>query len=409
MPAPPDLSALQARRYDLVVVGGGIHGIMVLLEAARRGLRSLLLERGAFGAATTANSLRIIHGGLRYLQSLDLRRHRESVVERRWFLREFPGLVEPLRCLMPLYGRGLRRPWVFRTALTVNDLLALDRNAGVRLDRRLPAGRVVDADEVRRICPAVEPRGLLGGAIWYDAVAPDMSALVLEALRSARADGALALDYVEAVDLLSHGQRTTGVRAREVRSDLPLEFQADVVINAAGPWCAGLAAAWDRAYADLYPPSIAWNILFRREPLADGALAIDPPRAHGQTYFLLRSQDLLLAGTGHAPWCGQIDEPRPSAEQMARFIADLNAAVPGLALEETQVERVFAGLLPAAAPGSAELARRVRVVDHGRARGPAGLFTVSGIKLTTARAAAARVLRQAFPKRRRSSRPSRER
>src|SRR5690606_21038054 len=95
--------------FDLIVLGGGIYGAMVQLEAARRGIRSLLLERGDFGGATSANHFRIVHGGLRYLQSLDLPRFREAVAERRWWLRTFPDLVEPLRCVMPLYGEGLRR------------------------------------------------------------------------------------------------------------------------------------------------------------------------------------------------------------------------------------------------------------------------------------------------------------
>ena len=136
-----------ARPYDLVVIGGGIHGVALAFEAARRGYRPLLLERHDFGGGTSWSNLRIIHGGLRYLQSMDLRRFRESVAERRWFLQHFPDLIRPLPCLMPLYGHGLKRPGFLRLALAANDLLGLHRDRGLDEGVRLPRGRVLSAGE----------------------------------------------------------------------------------------------------------------------------------------------------------------------------------------------------------------------------------------------------------------------
>src|SRR3546814_941276 len=121
------------------------------------GRRALLVERGDFGGGTTWNSFRILHGGLRYLQRLDLRRFRESVGERRWFLRHFPDLVEPLPCLLPLYNAGLRRPAIFRLAFLVDALLSRRRNHGIRSDRSLPSARLVDPAEVIRLFP-VDPK-----------------------------------------------------------------------------------------------------------------------------------------------------------------------------------------------------------------------------------------------------------
>src|SRR5690606_5480760 len=138
--AAADAAGAARERYDLVIVGGGILGACLSLESTQRGLRTLLLERDEFAETTSANSLRILHGGLRYLQSLDLKRFHESVRERRWFLERFPEHTEPLPCLMPLYGRGLKRAGVLRLALAANDLLSARRNRGVRADRALPDG-----------------------------------------------------------------------------------------------------------------------------------------------------------------------------------------------------------------------------------------------------------------------------
>jgi len=192
----PDDAAGQ--RYDLVIVGGGVYGIALLLEASRRGVKALLLEQGDFGSETSWNSLRIVHGGLRYLQSLDLPRFRESVGERRWFLQHFPDLVRPLPCLMPLYGEGLKRPGVFRLALATNSLLSSTRNRGVSPASHLPAGGVLSASETLERFPTAAQDGLQGSALWYDAVMPDSQRLLIEMLHWACACGGTALNYVQA-------------------------------------------------------------------------------------------------------------------------------------------------------------------------------------------------------------------
>ena len=134
--------------YDLIIVGGGIYGSMLAYVSARRGLKALLLEQSDFGGATSFNSLKTIHGGLRYLQDLNLPLFRQFVNERRWFIENFPTLVQPLPVLMPLYGEGLRRPAIFRTALLLDRMLSRNRNQGLAPDRQIPFGKMVDAANV---------------------------------------------------------------------------------------------------------------------------------------------------------------------------------------------------------------------------------------------------------------------
>ncbi|MGD2069069.1 MAG: FAD-dependent oxidoreductase, partial [Gemmatimonadota bacterium] len=187
-----DPAEAAASAHDLIVVGGGVYGTMLTLEAARRGLRPLLVERSDFGSQTTENSLRIVHGGLRYLQTMDLRRFRESVRERAWLLETFPGHVRPLECFMPLYGEGLRRRWVFAVALALNEGLA--RLGGGR--NELPPGRTLGPEEAGRVLGIVPGGGLTGAAVWYDAVMEDSERVVIEALHAACDHGARALNYV---------------------------------------------------------------------------------------------------------------------------------------------------------------------------------------------------------------------
>lgn len=397
----PGAVALDGTAFDLIVVGGGAYGIMLALESVRRGLRPLVVERGDFAGATSHNSLRIVHGGLRYLQGLDLPRFRESVAERRWFLRHFPDLVEPLPCLMPLYGEGARRPAVLRAALLLNDTLSHGRNVGVPAARALPPGRVLDPAATRARFPGVERAGLTGAALWHDAFIPDAPRLLIEALRWARAHGAHALNYVEGLEPIVEDGRVTGLRALDRRGGGEVRFRAPLVVNATGPWAPAFAAGCGVPAPELCRPSLAWNVVFDRPPPVDCALAA---RAHGKgarTYFLVPWKGVLLAGTGHAPWDAPgdsgVDAPCLSAPQLAAFIADLNEAVPGLCLGEGDVARVFAGILPATRAGGADLTAREAIVDHGGRGGPSGLVSLCGVKLTTARRVADKVLRRAFP------------
>jgi glycerol-3-phosphate dehydrogenase len=385
--------------YDLAIIGGGVYGIMTAYEAVKRGLKCILVERYDFGGQTTFNWLRILHGGLRYLQSLDLVRFSESVGERRWFVQTFPEHVQVLPCLMPLYNRGIRRTDVFRLALLINDLLSRGRNKGIQFqDLHLADGQILDSHAVHTRFPRVDPRGLTGGALWYDAVVPDSQRLIIDLLKTACAQGAVALNHMEALRLkLSAEGRVLGITALDAVTGDHFEIQAPVVVNAAGPWCRETARAWDKDYEALFHPSIAWNLLVDRPGLSDCALALSPPYKNAHTYFLLSWKGKMIAGTGHRPWTGPIvRDPAPSEEQLTVFLNDLNAAVPGLDLGVDDILHVFGGYLPAARPDSAQLSNRPVIVDHGKENGIHGLYSVSGVKFTTARLVVNRLLSSIF-------------
>lgn len=388
----------EAMRWDLIVVGGGIYGAMAALEATRRGYRPLLLERDDFGSATTHNNLRIVHGGLRYLQHLDLPRHVESVGERRWFLRFLDDLVLPLPCVMPLDNRGLHRPSILRLALWLNDLFSATRNKGVRRDRVLPRGRVLGESELAARFPALQARGATGAALWYDAFIPNVLRIAVEVLRWAVMHGAVARNYVKVVGLWTEKGRLCGVRAHDDRTGKCYSLRTTTVINAAGPWCREVGAWAGGTHDELFRPSLAWNILIDRPGTGGGehALALKGD-AKGQVFFFVPWKGRVLAGTAHSAWSGDPSHPYPSREQLLHFLEELNRADPTLELREDDVLRVFSGLLPARQAGTAELSDRGLVIDHGKAGGVKGVYSLSGVKFTTARRLAEHVIEQIFP------------
>jgi len=389
-----DPAAAVRETHDLLIIGGGIYGAALTLEAARRGLRPVLVERDDFGGATSRNSLRIVHGGLRYLQSLDFNRYSESVAERRWFLRHFPDLVKPLACLMPLYGRGLRRRSIFRIALAMNDWLSRRRNEGVCPGCRLPPSRVLTAAETTEWFPLVTSSGLKGAALWHDAVMTSSERLLIEILHWACAAGAICLNYVEAEEPLTTSVRIAGVRCRDGISGETFDLHAPTVVNCAGPWSRQVATRLDRDIPQLFRPSLAFNLFLDRPALSRAAVAVEPPKSRARTYFLLPWHGRVLAGTYHAVWTTDQNDPQSALSKLVpRFLDDLNAGIPEWKLTPADVLAAHAGLLPAQAADSAHQADREVLHDHGRSGGPRGLYSVSGVKYTTARHVAEKTLR----------------
>ena len=377
--------------YDVIVVGGGIYGAMLHLEAARLGLRSVLIERADFGGATSENSLRIVHGGLRYLQNLDLARSVESTRERQWYLSSLPRLVTPLPCLLPIYQRGGKRTSVLTLGLAANDALSA---AVMYLDcsvADVPRGHLLDARGALEVAPAIPADGLVGGAVWHDVALRCPGRVIIEALKWAADLGGVAVNYVEARRLLTSGGRVRGIAVGETQGRASAELRAPVVINAAGPWAGQLTAKWGGRDDRLAPLVVAWNVLFDRPALSGHAVALQDPSSAGVPLkFSTSIGGRLLVGTGYAPLIGRgCERAEAVAEgEIPDFLAAVNRCVPGLEATRRDILRVFSGVLPAAAPGSS--------VPRGRnllsRAGPPGLFTVSGTKFTTARSAARRTL-----------------
>jgi glycerol-3-phosphate dehydrogenase len=393
-----DLTRLAGTVHDVVVVGGGIHGACIAWDAALRGLRVALVERDDFGGATSANSLRIVHGGLRYLARGDLRRMRESIRERRAFLRIAPSLVEPLPVLIPTSGSGTQSRSAMRPALALNDLLSLDRNRGVTPGHHLPSGRLLSIEECRRLFPAFPSDGASGGALWYDARMRHPERLTLAFVRAAARRGAQVANYCRVERMLEEGGAAKGVVVTDALGGDRLEVLGRAVVVAAGPWTTGLADAGGAPR----PQAFALNLVVGRR-LSDAAVGLrahsgpeEDPIVGGRRFVFLSPQgDTTLLGTWYAPSDGR--EPAELVRRgAAALLAEFGAACPALALTRADVVGCQWGWLPLKAgrePGRADaLADRPRVIDHGAAGGLHGMFSAEGVKYTTARRVAEEVV-----------------
>jgi glycerol-3-phosphate dehydrogenase len=375
-----DLAALAAREWDVAVVGGGIYGAAVAWDAAQRGLVVALVEREDFGAGVSWNSLKTIHGGMRYLQKLDFRRLRQSAGERRALLAIAPGIVRPLPFVVPTYGHGPTGREALALGLVLNDGLTRDRNRGLPPDQRIPAARTVSPAEALRLVPGLERRGLTGAAVWHDAQASSTERLTLAFLHAAAGAGALAANHAEAVSLLRASGRVAGVAVRDTLDGRTLEVRARMVVNAAGPWADDVLAraGLRRAAAPLLR---ARNVVLRRPPAVPFAVGA---RSEGRFLFLVPWEGRTIVGTSYEP----ADDP-PS-DPMA-FLDAAARAFPWAGIERALVTLVHEGLVPGRG-GASGLSTRPRLHDHEAEDGLAGLVSLQGVKYTTARLVAERAV-----------------
>lgn len=377
------------RMTDLIVIGGGIYGVMLALEAGRRGRTVRVVEKSRLGGATTANWFRILHGGFRYLQNLDLVRTRESAIERRWFLDFAPDLVRPFPFIMPLYGDGLKHPLALRAAFFIEGVVTAGRNRDLAPENRIAPGRLLSPGATAKRYRNVRRDGLLGAALWQDAVAFDDAALLARLRSAAERAGAIFEEETEALALSTEVGRVTGI---EVSGGRPGRRRADAVINAAGPWSAEIAGRFRAPSPQLFHPTLAFNLLLDRPPLAETGLAVAGPGPRAPMLFLMPFDGQTFAGTWHARWQGPGQDARVEETEIEAFLAALAEAAPSLGAKRSDVVAMFPGLQPLARPGTTKVSNRPVFIDHSQRGGPDGFFSVSGVKYTTARKVAGRAL-----------------
>jgi glycerol-3-phosphate dehydrogenase len=389
-----DLKRMAILEYDIVVVGGGIHGICAAWEAARRGLRVALVEAEDFGHATSGNSLRTLHGGLRYLQQLDFKRMRESIRERREWLRLAHDIVKPMRFILPTIGYGMRGPAALGAALFLNDLVSMDRNDGVWADRHLPRGQLWRARRARQIFAGTSIRRINGAAVWCDAICLNTERLQIAILAATAAAGAQVANYTRALEITRDSIGASGVRVRDETSGTEHLVRTRVIINAAGPWVdEWLGASRLSPGPQHFAASKAFNLLTRPLPFVD---AIALPCS--STYFAIPWNGRTLIGTRHLRCAPSATTAEVTAEEVQAFLQDINGALGKHQITPSDVLGIFSGLLPERAKNKGKdvaLLKTARVIDHGAGDGMPGLYTIVGIKWTTARAVAERAIRKA--------------
>ncbi|MEZ4648390.1 MAG: FAD-dependent oxidoreductase [Candidatus Eisenbacteria bacterium] len=383
---------LRGRSFDCVVVGGGIHGASLLFELTSRGYRTLLVERRDFGRGASARSLRILHGGLRYLQSFDLARFRESVEARRWFLRAFPEFTAPRSFLLPLDGKGVRHPVPFSAAFALDAWLSRERNHGVLPTHHLPAGRVVRRENLDGVPQVTGAGGAF--ASWSDGWIADPQRLLLEYLRWSASLGATVTNHTAARPLVRDGELTGMVLTRDGHE---VEIAAPLVVLSAGAWTEPTLNGWGWKLPSAIPTAKAFNLVL--SGATDLGTAGGTPvsglgvRARdGRNAFLWSDARHTHVGTVHRIEDSTPDEVGVTIAEAEELLRAVDEHLPSVGLLARRIVSVQVGRLPSRSGEDPEMPHRDHVVSPDEFGGPKGLFVTMGLKYTTAPVVASRVV-----------------
>jgi len=402
------LAHIQGQQYDLVIIGGGIFGACALREANLRGLKVLLVEAEDFASGVSANSYKIVHGGIRYLQHLDLLRLWSSCRERSGFLRVAPHLVQPLPVMVPTYGLGMLGKPILGLGMLLYDFLTVGRNRGIAdSKRRIPITKFLRRDQVLGEFSDVPEDGLTGACVFNDGRFYNPTRLVWAFVKTAMTKGAYALNYLAACEVkLSDGQ-VVGLQLKDAKTGDLFDVSCKSVLNTSGPWAERFLV--ESKVVNHKAPEATYSrdacFVVKRKPKSQYTLAVqgqssDPdallsrPARH---LFMSPWRDFTLIGVWHV-----VTKVHPSAvsveqEEVEGFIAEMNESHPELKLGLDEVTMWNAGLVPFGEndEGNENLSygKRSLLIDHEQTENIKGLITLVGIRYTMARNEAERVLK----------------
>jgi glycerol-3-phosphate dehydrogenase len=387
------IEALAGQRFEVVVIGGGITGAGVALDAASRGYSVALLERGDYAEGTSSRSSKMVHGGLRYLQNLDLGLVREALLERQLMVQLAPHLVYPTPFLVPSFAEE-RRDRKLGLGLNMYDVMATTRVGRSRREIRSSKEededyywspdrhRTIPRDEVLEMVPSLASRDPGDAYLFYDCQTDDVR-LVLTVLGEAERFGAAMLNGAEVTEVLIKDGRARGVAFVEAESGERIEVEADNVVNATGVWADRIRPEETVEEEDVprISPSRGTHVLLDRSDLSTGRAACIVPAGAGRAIFALPWYGRTLVGTTDNDFDGDIDHPTPGSDDVEYLLDAVNDFF-GVSLSDSDLVGAYAGVRPLISTGdpkkSVDISRKAELYETS-----SGMLTITGGKLTT--------------------------
>jgi glycerol-3-phosphate dehydrogenase len=386
---------IETYSFDLIVVGAGINGAGIARDAAMRGLKVLLLDKGDVASGTTSWSTRLIHGGLRYLEYYELYLVHESLSEREKLLKIAPHLVKPLPFIIPVYDYSKRGTVLVRLGMIGYDTLSWSKS----LDRH----KMLSREEVIERIPGLEAEGLLGAAMYYDGQVEYAERLAVENAVSAREHGAVVLTYAGVDRLVVEDGDVVGVEFTDLLGGGEYTVRAPVTANVAGPWVDEVLRRMDFAEERMIGGTKGSHLVVDPFPGAPAGEALyAEAKQDGRPYFIVPWNGRYLIGTTDIRYEGDLDEVVASEEEIDYLINETNTVIPSANLTRDKVLFTYSGIrpLPYETEGAEGSVTRGHLVYDHATHDPriGGLISIIGGKLTTYRNLARQTVNKVYEK-----------
>ncbi len=392
-----DIEKLSKEKFDILIIGGGIHGVTVAREAARNGFKTALIEMNDFGHSTSFNSMKVIHGGLRYLQHGNLKRIRQSIRSRKIMQQVAPDLVKAIPFLVPTYGHGIRSKEAMGIAILINDLISYDRNSNIPKENHIPNGYTIGRDEVLKILPGINDDKLTGGAIWYEAVVQNTEKLLMRFLSDAFKFDFAPANYVEAKDFIIQDNEINGVRAKDNLSSEEFDISAKLVVNAVGPWFNLIQNSLNISNKPKISLTKAVNIIVKKKIFSPYSVGLEGTKDFSDTnaivkrgkrfFFFVPIKDHTMIGTSYKPYEGNLHDYKIDKKDILEIIDEVNSIYPALKLTFDEVSFYHCGILPkdeASDSNNVQPEKHSVVYDYENDFNFKGLLSIKSVKYTTA-------------------------
>ena len=365
--------------YDVIIIGGGINGAATAASVAARGYRTLVLEQDDFASGTTSASTKLIHGGLRYLETGDARLVHESLQSRERLLRERPHLVRPMGFILPVYEGDPRPPWYIRSGLALYDLLSPRKVS--------PWHSSFSERELQRFEPSISTDQLRAAFLYHDAQVWSPERLTLEYLAEARASGADLRNHAAVDYIIVDGGRARGVDFHDVLTGRRSTASGRLVINAAGPWVDAVLDATGRSLRKRIGGTRGSHLVVDLNGRGPKHAVLASAKSDGRPMFVTPWLEHHIIGTTDVRDDEDPSDVRAAGWEIDYLIAEAARVLPGLGIEHRNVLYAYSGVRPLTRAGEGvfegAISRRSIIADHA-SEGVERLVSVVGGKLTTA-------------------------
>ncbi len=390
-----DLDELETTKFDVLVIGGGIYGACIARDATLRGLKVCLIEAQDFSGQTSHNSLKIIHGGIRYFQHLNFKRVAQSIREREIWANTAKHYIRPLKFVIPTYGYATRGPLALGAAITMHNLFNFAQNIKSK-EKFYPKGSLISKTTCQKLIPFIQEDNITGGAQWFDGQIIDADRLLIELIKDAVNNGLAAANYLRANEIIVSSGIAKGAHVVDQISNRAFNISASLVVNATGPWAYKLlhTIVNDKKKYTNQPLSKSFNVVIDTMRY-DYAFGLKSKRESDavigksdRIYFFTPWLNKTIIGTAHLTHDNSNNLNTDVSSDIQEYLDEINSACPTLNLSKDSVRYVYSGFTPAENTDQLQEVKRSHhsnLIDHGAQDNICNLISVIGVKYTTAR------------------------
>ena len=380
------------KKFDLIIVGGGINGCGIARDAAERGLKILLLEKEDFASGCTSASTRLIHGGLRYLEYLEFDLVRESLSERGLLLKNANHLVRPLELCLPIYKGNKRSHWLIRLGMILYDLLSYDK--------RLPSHKMLSASKFKEYEPGVNDHDLISAAIYYDSQISYPERFCIENVLMAKNCGALLMNHAEVIQINLRTGKINSIEVLDKLTGNKYSASGKIIVNASGPWVDSLCGLTKKKINRKIGGTKGSHIIVKKFDNGPKHAIYSAAKSDGRPFFIIPWQDYYLIGTTDISFSGDLNSVCVDKSEVDYLISETNNILKSKTITKNEILFSYSGVRPLPYETNktpASITRKHIIFDH-ESDGIENFISVIGGKLTTYRNLSEQVVNLVYKK-----------